>query len=176
MSDVTVNVNVKGNLAKRKQYYTGDIPDGAVSMSKLAPDVTVIIEGNENGIDELREEISDIQSNKADKTSLAAKADKEYNSGFIGGKNAKLNAVGGVAAGLNAQASSGSATGSGAQASEGMAAGNGAYTSHGGAGGKDAYSMHGGSLGRGAKTLHGAAEMCIRDRTIMYCLKHSRYG
>lgn len=157
MSDVTVNVNVKGNIAKRKQYYTGDIPDGAVSMSKLAPDVTVIIEGNENDIDELREDITDIQSSKADKTELAAKADKEYNSGFIGGRNAKLRDVGGAAAGLNAQASSGSATGSGAQASEGMAAGSGAYTSHGGAGGKDAYSMHGGSLGRGAKTLHGAA-------------------
>ena len=119
------------------------VRDESITLNKFAPDVVSIL---------------DSKATKTElQTGLGAKADKEYNSGFIGGKNAKLNAVGGVAAGLNAQASSGSATGSGAQASEGMAAGSGAYTSHGGAGGKDAYSMHGGSLGRGAKTLHGAA-------------------
>ena len=119
------------------------VRDESITLNKFAPDVVSLLDSKATKM-ELQ-------------TGLGTKADKEYNSGFIGGKNAKLNAVGGVAAGLNAQASSGSATGSGAQASEGMAAGSGAYTSHGGAGGKGAYSMHGGSLGRGAKTLHGAA-------------------
>lgn len=105
-----------------------------------------------------REEADDILStNKADKTALNSKADKEYNSGFVGGKNAKLNAVGGAAIGQNSQASSGGAVGNGTQASEGGAIGNDAYTSHGGSAGKGTYSMHGGAVGRNAKTLHGVA-------------------
>lgn len=82
---------------------------------------------------------------KANKTELAAKADKSYNSGFIGGSGARLNGAGGTATGQNAQASSGAAAGQNAQASDGVAAG------------KNAYASHGASLGRDTKTLHGVA-------------------
>ena len=83
----------------------------------------------------------------------AKKADKEYNSGFVGGKNAVLVGVGGAAVGGNAKASSGMAGGYGAAASEGMAGGKGAYASHGAAVGRNSKTLHGAALGDGAKTI-----------------------
>ena len=147
MGDVNIKVTVKGNIAKRKQYYTGDIPDGSISMSKLAPDV--MLEMNK-----VSDDITSLQSNKADKTALAAKADKSYNSGFIGGTGATLNGVGGAAIGQNAQASSGAALGNGAQASEGVGAGKNAYASHGAALGRDTKTLHGVAAGDGAQTVN----------------------
>ena len=98
-----------------------------------------------------------LEQNKADKTSLLTKADKEYNSGFIGGSEARLNGVGGAAIGYKAQASLGGAAGNTSKADEGGAVGYGANTNHGGAVGKDAQSMHGGAVGRNAVTRLGAA-------------------
>ena len=134
MGDVNIKVTVKGNIAKRKQYYTGDIPDGSISMSKLAPDV--MLEMNK-----VSDDITSLQSNKADKTALEGKADKSYNSGFIGGTGAKLNGVGGAAIGQNAQAS------------EGVGAGKNAYASHGAALGRDTKTLHGVAAGDGAQTV-----------------------
>ena len=94
---------------------------------------------------------------KANKTALEAKADKSYNSGFIGGSEARLNGVGGAAIGYKAQASLGGAAGNTSKADEGGAVGYGANTNHGGAVGKDAQSMHGGAVGRNAVTRLGAA-------------------
>lgn len=83
----------------------------------------------------------------------AKKADKEYNSGFIGGKGALLVGVGGAAVGGNTKTSSGMAGGYGAVASEGMAGGKGAYASHGAAVGRNSKTLHGAALGDGAKTI-----------------------
>lgn len=101
--------------------------------------------------DGLKQEIEDRKA--ADDT----KADKSYNSGFIGGGEARLNGVGGAAIGYKAQASLGGAAGNTSKADEGGAVGYGANTNHGGAVGKDAQSMHGGAVGRNAVTRLGAA-------------------
>ena len=103
------------------------------------------------------EELESKIAGKVDSVALEAKADKSYNSGFIGGNGARLNGVGGAAIGYNAQASSGGAAGNTSKADEGGAVGYGANTNHGGAVGKDAQSMHGGAVGRNAVTRLGAA-------------------
>ena len=90
---------------------------------------------------------------KANKTELAAKADKSYNSGFIGGSEARLNGVGGAAIGYKAQASLGGAAGNTSKADEGGAVGYGANTNHGGAVGRNAVTRLGAAIGDGAQTV-----------------------
>lgn len=74
------------------------------------------------------EELESKIAGKADSVALEAKADKSYNSGFIGGSGARLNGVGGAAIGYNAQASSGGAVGRNAKTYHGAAIGDGAQT------------------------------------------------
>lgn len=74
------------------------------------------------------EELESKIAGKVDSVALEAKADKSYNSGFIGGSGARLNGAGGAAIGYNAQASLGGAVGRNAKTCHGAAIGDGAQT------------------------------------------------
>ncbi len=138
---------------------TEKIADHAVTQAKVAPEAINELRLAEGAVTKgkLGAELAAEINAKADKTALEAKADKSYNSGFIGGSEARLNGVGGAAIGYKAQASLGGAAGNTSKADEGGAVGYGANTNHGGAVGKDAQSMHGGAVGRNAVTRLGAA-------------------
>ena len=134
---------MKGNLAKRKQYWTGDIPNGAITFNKLDNDVRDKINNTESGLyDETSERINEDNDLR---NKINTKADKQnVSGGFAGGRDADAYDGGG-------------AIGEYAYANTGGAVGKSAWTNTGGTVGESAYANSGGAVGQNAITTDGFA-------------------